>query len=224
MQVAEWAGISRARTNWHVTRGNLYRDDAKKKIPTSHAGNRAWLLDRIGFERNELQAPGRPKGSPSPLRAPSIFDPPGYERPTRTPAAPADSSDSLDTFDWDAVMDALAANDMSKLSSAAVQKVQRLEQAAKTRVEHQAKRGLLIERRLVSSVLGRLYQVDSDQIKPLGAKVAPEIGALCGVEDTATLLEIEQLIDQNTHRILSHIKRMMDDFLVGVGTAPLEGA
>lgn len=135
-----------------------------------------------------------------------------------------DGSAGLDTIDWDVVLEAVSRMDLSQLSNAAVQKIQRIEAAYKTRVEHQTKRGKLIDRTLVATVLGRLYQIDSDQIKPLGAKVAPMVGGLCGVEDVATLLKIEQLVDEETHRILQHVKRLMDDFLIGIGAEPVEGA
>lgn len=213
IQAAEWAGISRARVNDYVKRGILHRENSK--IPTDHPGNQEWLLDRDGFERNELQAPGRKPGTPSPQRR-------GYVAPP--PADPDTPPDALDTIDWDVVLDAISRMDLSKLSNAAVQKIQRIEAAYKTRVEHQAKRGKLIDRTLVQTVLGRMYQIDSDQIKPLGAKLAPAIGGMCGVEDTATLLLIEKHVDEETHRILSHIKRLMDDFLIGVGAQPVEDA
>ena len=214
IQAAEWAGISRARVNQYVTRGILHR--VNSKIPTDHAGNKEWLLDRDGFERNELQAPGRPPGTPSHTRIGYVPPPPPD---TDTPTA-----DALDTIDWDVVLDAISRMDLSKLSNAAVQKIQRIEAAYKTRVEHQTKRGKLIDRSLVSTVMGRLYKIDSDQIKPLGAKLAPAIGGLCGVEDTATLLQIEKAVDEETHRILSHVKRLMDDFLIGLGAHPVEDA
>lgn len=211
IQLADWIGITRARVNQYVQRGILYR--VNSKIPTDHPGNKEWLLDRDGYEKNELQAPGRAPGT-SPKKPPANK----YALPGEESAA---GNDGLDTVDWDTVLDAIAQMDLSKLSNAAVQKIQRIESAYKTRVEHQAKRGKLIDRTLVATVLGRMYQIDSDQIKPLGAKLAPAIGGMCGVEDTATLLQIEKHVDEETHRILSHIKRLMDDFLIGVGAEPV---
>jgi hypothetical protein len=107
--------------------------------------------------------------------------------------------------------------DMSMLTGADVQKVARLESALKTRVEREAKRGQLIERKLVQTVFGRLYQIDSNQLKTLGAKLAPDIAGEMGIEDTGSLLRIEQKIDEEVSKMLAHIKRLIDDFLVGIG-------
>jgi hypothetical protein len=122
------------------------------------------------------------------------------------------------------VLDAISRMDLTALPSAAVQKVARLESAFKTRVERETKQGLLIERRLVSTVFARLYQIDTNELRTIGAKVAPDVAAELGVEDPATQLRIEKRIDDEILKVMAHSKRLMDDFLVTVGAAPIPDA
>jgi hypothetical protein len=140
--------------------------------------------------------------------------------PAPPPRKKKDSDETdfaLGGLDLDAVLEAISQMDMSMLTGADVQKVARLESALKTRVEREAKRGQLIERKLVQTVFGRLYQIDSNQLKTLGAKLAPDIAGEMGIEDTGSLLRIEQKIDEEVSKMLAHIKRLIDDFLVGIG-------
>lgn len=220
--VSEWCNISVMQANNYCKDGRLFRypdGPSKSKIPTDDAKNLEWLLNRDGFEKNELQSPGRPTKQPAAPKAP------------RAPAAPRnkyviEGDDEpvvypCDVLDTELLLDALHNLDFSQISAQAVQKVARIETALKTRADREAKRGLLIERVLVSTVFARLYQVDTNELRTIGAKVAPDVAAELGVEDPETILKIEKRIDDEVLKVLSHIKRLMDDFLVGVGGEPV---
>lgn len=201
-QLAEWLvpPISKQRINDLCKQGALFRDGSK--ILTDQARNAAWLLNREGTEPAH-----KPVGRwvhPGGVKPPPAVRPPAVDYDTTS-------------LDLEVVLEAISQQDLSMFKSADIKKARDLESALKTRVEREQKRGLLIERSLVQTVFGRLYQLDSNQFKTLGAKLAPELAGQFGIEDPAALLKVEALIDAEVLKILSHIKRLLDDFLVGVG-------
>lgn len=228
--VAEMVGITTMQVNNYCTTNRLFRyanGPNKSRIPTDHAGNREFLLDRIGYQPPELKGGPRLRvGAPPieaqlsrvmkyPLTAPP--PPPSDRMPSAEQYGPGE-----DMLRLEEVLEAVQSLDLTRLSAAAVQKVARLETALKTRADREYKRGQLIDRALVSTVFNRLYQIDSNELKTIGAKVAPDVGAEFGVEDTETLLRIEKRIEDEILRVLAHIKQVMDDFLRGVGAETIE--
>lgn len=210
--VAEWCGLSAMQINNYCKNGTLVREDGK--IRTAHPANQAWLSDRYGVQRSELHLnAGRPAKDPAnpksatPRKRPLESDP--------------DALEALDAIDPEAWLEALESLDLKKLSSADVQKVERIERTMKIRVERELKRGQLIDRATVSSVFARFYQIDTNELRTIGAKVAPDVAAELGVEDPETLLRIEQLIDGEIIKVLQHVKRLKDDFLEGCGAEPI---
>lgn len=210
--VAAWCNTSIMTVNKACLAGHLLRADAK--IRTDEPVNMAWLLDRGGQPPRDLSSPGRPRKPESELAPRTVRLPPVMP--------PATGEEYVnDTLTLDLVLDALNTHDFSKLPGPAVQKMQRLEAALKTRVDREAKRGGLIDRNLVSVVFAKRYQIDTNQLRPLAAKVAPDLAAELGVEDPETVLKIEKRLDDEISRILTHVKRLMDDFLKGIGTATI---
>ena len=213
-QVAKWVvpSLSLQRVNFLINRGDIFREN--KVIRTDHPRNKEWFATRI-----DAAEPVRPPGSkgyqvPEPPEAPAgVWPPPPPKRQYQN-----QESEGLDI---ETILDAISSGTLGGLTGADVQKVARLESALKTRVEREAKRGLLVERKLVQTVFGRLFMIDSNQWKTLGAKLAPDLGGEFGIEDAAALLRIEQKIDSEVSRILSHVKRLLDDFLVGIDAEPV---
>jgi len=209
-QLADWLvpSISKQRVNKFCTQGALYREGSK--IRTDHPRNAEWLQGRIGCAPPPKDSAGRKGGRYDQVKV----------TPSVVPPATGDEETGLGNLDLEAILDAISRLDLSRLSGADIQKVARLETALKTRVEREAKRGLLIERRLVQTVFGRLYQIDSNEMKTLGAKIAPDLAGEFGVEDPEVLLRVEKRIDDEVLKVLAHIKRLLDDFLLGVGGEP----
>lgn len=208
-QLAEWLvpPLTKQRINDFCKRGDLFRE--KGKINTAHKRNADWLIAREG-NAHQPKPPGRwPRAPKSDAPAPP---PPVYRPSTDT---------EFNSIDLEVILEAISQQDLSKLNGADVQKIQRMESALKTRVEREHKRGLLIERSLVQTVFGRLYQIDSNQLKTLGAKLAPDLAGEFGIEDAAALLSVEQKIDTEVNKILSHIKHLLDDFLQQIGGQPV---
>jgi hypothetical protein len=126
----------------------------------------------------------------------------------------------LQEIDAEEVLARLSSLDIRQLTPADVGKVARLESALKTRVEREHKRGLLIERSTVQTVFGRLHTIDVNELRTLGAKLAPDVAGLLGVDDPEKLLQVEKRIDDEVLKSLAHIKRVLNDFLKRAGGEP----
>ena len=92
------------------------------------------------------------------------------------------------------------------------------ESALKVEVERNKARGVLIKRDLVQRVFAKLYTIDSNELKPLGDKLAPEIAAIFESDDPKLILKVNRKIEKEIFRSLGHIKRLMNDFLIKIGT------
>jgi hypothetical protein len=92
------------------------------------------------------------------------------------------------------------------------------ESALKVEVERNKARGVLIKRDLVQRVFAKLYTIDSNELKPLGDKLAPEIAAIFESDDPKLILKVNKKIEKEIFRSLGHIKRLMNDFLIKIGT------
>ena len=217
-QIAKWVvpSLSLQRVNFLINRGDLYREN--KFIHTDHPRNREWFATRI-----DAPEPVRPPGSKGYQTPPPAEQPAAAPHEMWPPPPPKRQYENRESegLDIEVILEAINAGTLGGLTGADVQKVARLEAALKTRVEREAKRGLLVERKLVQTVFGRLYMVDSNQWRTLGAKLAPDIGGEFGIEDAGALLRVEQKIDAEVTRILSHVKRLLDDFLVNIGAEPV---
>ncbi|MCK4958707.1 MAG: hypothetical protein KAT00_04895 [Planctomycetes bacterium] len=91
-----------------------------------------------------------------------------------------------------------------------------LANAEKTEMEVKIKMKDLISRELVSRAFRKLYTIDSTEWRGLGPRLAPDIMALCEMEDPTKEVEISDRIEREVFRTLSHIKRVINEFLAEV--------
>jgi hypothetical protein len=191
--------ITRQRINELCNRGDLVRE--KRKIDTDHPHNARWLAFR-----KECPPPPTPVG--------------------RWGAKAPRQGLDVQTIDEEQITDMLLriveAQDIRSVSYAEVQKIQKIETALKARVEREHKRRDLIERTLVRTVFGKIYQIESNEIKTLGGKLAPEVSGLLGIEDPVMTLMVESRIEGELLKSLAHIKRVINDMLLNIDAAVLE--
>ena len=221
-QIGDLLQVSRQRANDFCIRGDLVKTG--KKIDTDLAVNAVFLHAR-GVTTTHLAAvvAGTPPPSLLPTEQPK---PPNTKKKTVEPP-PGGPPDCIPpewsgNVDAESVLERINSLDIRRLTNADVQKVQRLEGALKTRVEREHKRGLLIERALVQTVFGRLYTIDTNELRTLGAKLAPDICGTLGVEDPEKVLQIEQRIENEVLKTLAHIKRIINKFLLDTGGDAME--
>lgn len=201
--------VSRVRINQLVARGDLIRGK-DKKIDTKNPTNAAWIATRnLAPIPNTGKAHGEPQ---APWQTPIDSVPPGERNSVVL-------EDGLDGFDADAILSQVANLNFTTLPKIQIDKIHKLEALLKVRVERQHKRRELIERSLVQSVFSRLYTVDVNELRTLGAKLAPAISGILGCDDPEVVLAVEKTIDNEVIKSLSHIKRIVNDFLVLQGAA-----
>lgn len=193
----------------YIKRGELVtigsKEDRNLRIDTDDPYNTAWLLGRIGKTQQPKPANTRTTAGPGVWLA-------GQPPP---PGVNGDSPD--EEILVENILQKLATLDLRQIHKAEVDKIKAIEATLKTRVERQHKRGELIERALIATVFGKLYQVDTNELRVLGATLAPEIAGSLGADDPEKVLAVEQMIDDRILRILGHIKRIMHDALVSWG-------
>ena len=88
-----------------------------------------------------------------------------------------------------------------------------LANARKAEMEVEIKRKDLISRELISHVFRKIYTIDSTEWRGLGPRIAPDIMAICEVEDPTKEVEISDLVEQQVFRTLGHVKRLINSFL-----------
>lgn len=93
-----------------------------------------------------------------------------------------------------------------------------IEKLESQRLKNAVTRADLISRDLVRVVLGQLFTIHTNELKPVGQKTAPEIMAIVGIEDADLEAKVAGNIDKETHRVLNHIKRTLSDFLKATRT------
>lgn len=215
--------ITKQRIYQLIERGDLVMTG--KKIDTEHPVNAAWLAARqsappppkgggrwpAGSTHNERCGPG------------SNLLPPGPRDPSKPPTPPrhqipVDPSDPLTGgLDAEEVLAHMSTLDIRRFNKVDIDKLKNLEGMLKIRVERQHKRRELIERSLVQTVFGRLYQIDSNELRVLGARLAPDVAGLLGVDDPEKVLAVEQRIDAEVLKVLAHIQRLLHDYLTAWG-------
>lgn len=215
-ETAKVLGCTRQNVNLFVTGGQLVRDPVLKKIDFGLPINFQFLNDRdikMSEVEERLAAP-----KPATAKKPKKKSPkkPKKKKPPKNP--PVDyGDDGSEGYDLEEVVAGFRSLDLRQLSSADVAKAARLESALKTRVDQEHKRGLLVERALVQTVLGKLYTVDSNELKTLGSRVAPIMAGIFGEDDPEMILRAEREVEKEVFKSLAHIKRILDEFLVKLG-------
>ena len=85
--------------------------------------------------------------------------------------------------------------------------------AKKAELEVQIKTKDMISRETVSQVFRKLYAIDSTEWRGLGPRLAPDIMAICQVEDPTKEAEISERIEREVFRTLGHVQRVLNGFL-----------
>ena len=88
-----------------------------------------------------------------------------------------------------------------------------LANARKAEMDVKIKMKDLISRELVSRVFRGIYSIDSTEWRGLGARLAPDIMALCEIEDPAKEAAVGDALEREVFGTLNHVKQMINTFL-----------
>lgn len=100
-----------------------------------------------------------------------------------------------------------------------IDKLKAYEQALETRLKREERRGLLIPRNTVKLIFSKIYTVDNNELKTMEDRLSP---AICGIfgegDDSENSVKVRKLLNDEITKALHHIKRIINDYLVKVGS------
>ena len=96
-------------------------------------------------------------------------------------------------------------------------RIKTIQQIKKLEQELAVKRGELVPRKQVQKIFAKLYQIDVNEFRQLGDKLAPDCAAICGIDDAGKIMKVGARIEKEVFKTLQHIKRVLDDYLVKMG-------
>jgi len=102
------------------------------------------------------------------------------------------------------------------VSAQDIKKLKDLESARKSAEDRRKSRGELIERSLVKFVLGKIFTIEVNQIKPIADKAPSKIAAIFESDDSEKILAVSKLLSEEHTKALKHIKHITDKFLSGL--------
>lgn len=103
--------------------------------------------------------------------------------------------------------------DLSKLDKFDVDKLKVIEAIDSARLKNDQLRKTLIDRKLVSVVLGRIHTVDVQEFLAIPIRFAPVAAGLCGKSDEETIHALEKRLNSELYKCLNHVQRIIEKFL-----------
>ncbi len=113
-------------------------------------------------------------------------------------------------------------HNLEALSISSIDKLKVISQTRQIQIKTKKERQELISRELISKVFAKLYMVDVNELRTLGANLAPEIAALAAIDDDEIIIKVGEAIEKEVFAVLQHIKRIVDDFLKTIKAKELE--
>lgn len=99
------------------------------------------------------------------------------------------------------------------LDKLTVDKLKVIEAIHGQRLKNDESRGVLIDRRLVRRVFGKIHTVDVQEFLAIPISFAPYVAGLFGKDDPETIMLIEKELSAELYKCLNHVKRIIDDFM-----------
>lgn len=111
---------------------------------------------------------------------------------------------------------------LEALPQSSAEKLKTISQIRQLQVKTKKDRQELISRKLISKIFAKLYMVDVNEWRTLGAHLAPEIAAIAGIDDDETIIKVGEAIEKEVFIVLQHVKRIVNDFLKTIKAEELE--
>lgn len=139
------------------------------------------------------------------------------KKPKLVKTKPRKSNEQVNTIDEGKLRQDFQANPNS-LSRSDVERLKVVEQTNALIIKNEKDRNQLIARQTVQRVISKHFTIEFNQLRSMPANITPELAALCKVDDTLTLLHMEKLLDEEIFSVLKSIKKLLHEFLEGIGT------
>ena len=203
---AKLCGVSPEAVRKAIVAGKIgaIGEGRKKRILLADLNTVAYLNDRNSQRKKSVKPQSDNVSAPIsiPDKHPQV-----QPSPTDTPKAssPSNTLKMIDLDDEDI--------DISSFSQNDIKKVKDLETARKNAQDRKKSRGDLIDRKLVTTILGKIYTIEVNQIKPIADKSPSRIAAIFEDEDPEKILKVSQILSSDISDALNHIKHNVERFL-----------
>ena len=183
---------------------NAAGEGRKKRILLAGINTIGYLNDRNSQRKNSVKS--------QPVAAPATVSKPEEQIPETAP--PSQKDNSLPAVNINNILDFENEDiDLTLFNQTDLKKLQILEVTKKNALDRKTKRGDLIERKLLSAFLGKIYTIEVNQLKPIADKSPSKIAAIFENEDAEKMLKVSQILADDIAQALNHIQHTTDRFL-----------
>ena len=199
-------GISKKSASNAVARGDVtFREDGGQiKVDLESPLTKQYMAKFEKKKSKKGKAPAATKTKPAP----------------KTNETEEAGQESMPDIDLDEVAGVLSAH-KDQLSKPMLEQLKLIEQIRGMKQKTDTARMKLIERDFVAQVFAKIYAVDVNEFRTLGANLAPVVCSIAGVDSPEISLQIEKAIEERVFKVLAHVKRIIDDFLKSIEAEPL---
>ena len=175
----------------------------KKRILLDGVNTIGYLNDRNSQRKSSVKS--------QPAAPPPVSEP---EKQALAPAAQSQSTHPTPAVNINNILDFENKDiDLSQFNQTDLKKLQILEGAKGKALDRKTKRGDLIERKLLSAFLGKIYTIEVNQLKPIADKSPSKIAAIFEDEDAEKILKVSQILASDIAQALNHIQHTTNRFL-----------
>lgn len=202
-------GVSKQAIDKAVNAGSVILSG--KKVDLTHRITVEYLSNKNPEYKNHLAENTIPPPKKPPVKKTAEPTPPIIT----APKVSADAEPFMLTSD----ITKIDTKDLIHYEKKDLEKLKIYEQTRKENLVVREKEGELVKRGLVKRVYAQQYSVLKEQLGTLEDKVTKPICALFGeTEDSEQSIKVRELINKETGKALNHFKRVMNDYLVAVGS------
>lgn len=200
------AGVSNSAVIRARKEGRVYRSE--RGYDPGHPTNKYYLENAQGRQSEESRAKKKEKAKPREKPKPKpIPKQPGVNiSADDLPSMPIElKNGNSDNSEMQDVLKRITKTDADTWKR--IEEIKKLEQS---RLE---RRGELIPKSEVQRIFNKLYLVDANELKTMGDRLAPEVAALCSIDDPELVMKINNLCEREAYKILKRVKRQMEIFI-----------
>jgi hypothetical protein len=188
---AELLGLSRAAITRAVNEQRIHL--TSKGIDPDHPTNQ-YYAEKILSRKSDSSAINR-----------AATPPPKYEEQTTLPLF--DVTGDMSEFVTD------QERHMGFMSKSDIERMKLYKQVTLMDIKERKERGELVSRESAQKLLAKLFMVDSKEWRTMGDRLADELAALGGIEDSETIIKFHERIEAEVFKTLQHIKRLINDYI-----------
>jgi hypothetical protein len=157
----------------------------------------------------ELKKPGKAK-------AVKVKSEKSKEKETSSDDLPADLYDRLDAGQH------LTNKEVVDMPKQWIEKIKLYEMTKQIQQKRQQERKELINKKALRITLGKLFEIHTNEFLTLKSKIIPDLSSVFGNVNSEKIIEAEKIVDEESWKVLKHIKIEFNKFLDRYNADPIE--